>query len=66
MIVKVDVKEHPVFIKGVINNFVIFKHEWDLDDPTSHGATLEEALNNFKDNYEEDIEIEIVSTEIYG
>lgn len=50
--IKVIVEKNPVQLTNDSRNFQVSELEWDLGSPIGNGATLEEALEDFRVTYE--------------
>jgi hypothetical protein len=50
--IKVRIEKNPVQVTNDIQNFQVSEIEWDLGHPIGNGATLEEALEDFRQMYE--------------
>jgi len=48
---------------GKINNFRVVPDNYDLGDPIGNGEYLEDAIEDFKFGFNEEIEVNIIRTE---
>lgn len=60
-LVEVTVTEEPTKFTGDIRNYTVVEHPYDLGGIVGNGATLEEAVEDFKEWYslKRDMECEV-------
>jgi hypothetical protein len=67
-VVEVIVEKNSVQVGNDPRNFVVSEKDWDLKQPVGVGETLEDAIDDFKSDWQlkrdEEIEVKVIETKI--